>query len=108
MSTIKLEDVKNMFRTMNKVHRYSLPNERQTRRAISDLVLEGIVFIPTQKHIYKRVDYLDELNAQELESMNRYIDTELKSAIKLIRRVRKLEKFMSNEQIKKLHGELEL
>ena len=108
MSQIKLDDVKNMFRTMKQVHRFCLPNERQTRRAISDLVLEGIVFVPTQKNIYKRIDYLDQLDNQELEAFNRYIDTELKSAIKLIRRVRKLEKFMSHEQKKQLHGELTL
>lgn len=103
---LTLENVKSLVKSSKVVNRYALPNERQVRRAISDLVLEGLVYIPLTKNTYYRIDDVNELKSYELDKMNKYLDTELKSAIKLIRRIRKLEKFMNEEQLKKLHGEL--
>jgi len=103
---LKLNEVKEIVKSCNSVHRYSLPNERQTRRAISELALDGVLYIPFEKNIYKRVNEVSSLSKHEQVKLNEYLSTELKSAIKLIRRVRKLEKFMSSEQKKLLHGEL--
>ena len=103
---LNLEEIKFLIKNNNEVNRYFLSNERQVRRAISDLALEGIIFVPFDSSVYRRIDNLAKLDSNELDHVQKYIDKELKSAIKLIRRIRKLEKFMSYEQKKMLYGEL--
>ena len=103
---LKMEEIKRLIKSTKEFHRFALPNERQTRRAISNLVLEGYIYAPLKKNIYCRVDRLEDLSEQELIKFNTYMNAEIQSAIKLFRRMKKLEKFMSNEQKKILYGEL--
>lgn len=103
---ITLNERKMLIKSMNQVHRFGLPNDRDTRKAISELVFDGIYYFPLETNIYKRVDNLESLNDLDKVKVQKYIDKEMKSAIKLIRRMRKLSKFMNDEQLKRLHGEL--
>lgn len=104
---ITMNERKMFIKSMPQIHLKALPNERDTRKAISNLVFEDVYLIPLESNnVYKRVYNVESLSDREKVQLNKYIDKEMKSAIKLIRRIRKLSKFMTEEQIRKLQGEL--
>lgn len=81
----------------------------EIRRIIRELADEDIYFIPDYHDgNYRRINSVDDMSKQELEDMEKYVGRELKKAITLIKRMRKLQKFTKSQQIKNLMGDLKL
>ena len=105
------EQVKENLKGLNSVCRFGLSesDEVQLREAIKELEDENVFFLPKyEKGIYTRINSVDDMSKQELEDMEKYVGRELKKAITLIKRMRKLQKFTKSQKIKNIMGDLKL
>ena len=84
-----------------------LKDNRKVREVIGNLVDEDIHYFPIRKNkVYVRVDDLSELSSQEQGLVDRCVMEEMKHAIKVMNRAKKRLRFLSDEKMKIISGEL--
>ncbi len=73
-------------------------NNRRVRKAISDLSKEGIIFVPTSSHTYKRIEVCTQ------EEIMAYYLTQIKSAsTHYFNKIKPIKNFIKKENIDELH-----
>lgn len=98
MSQIEKLLEKNDLRTMQIiVTDPAKPQYRRIRDWIVELYDEGIFFIPIGEYTYLRFEYCS------MEQRLKYLWTEIKRAVSLWKKLRKLKKHFTDEMLKELH-----
>lgn len=106
-----MNSMKELIKQSEKVNRQYFDESLDVyvRQIMRELLDEGIVFVPDYDNgVYRRVMNNNDLTKSEFEHLEKYQIRELKKAISLIQRVRKIQKITKSQRIRNLMGELKL